>query len=46
MPSRAMINSGKYIFYLEECGRNIPKEQVTMGQAFLQNGYHCFETGK
>ena len=46
MPSRAMINSGKNIFYLEECGKNIPPEHITMGQTFLNNGYHCFETGK
>lgn len=26
MPSRAMINSGKTLFHLEECGKNIPKE--------------------
>ena len=46
MPSRAMINSGKNIFYLEECGKNIPESHITMGQTFLNNGYHCFETGK
>ena len=46
MPSRAMINSGKTLFHLEECGRNIPADQVTMGQCFLANGYHAFETGK
>lgn len=46
MPSRAMINSGKYLFYLDECGKNIPTEHITMGQAFRADGYHCFETGK
>ncbi len=46
MPSRAMINSGKYIFYLDECGKNIPVQHHTMGQTFLENGYNCFETGK
>jgi len=46
MPSRAMINSGKTLFHLEECGRNIPCDQVTMGQCFLQNGYHAMESGK
>ena len=46
MPSRAMINSGKYIFYLDECGKNIPPEHITMGQAFRGGGYRCFETGK
>lgn len=46
MPSRAMINSGKYVFALEECGKNIPAGHVTMGEAFLSGGYRCFETGK
>ena len=35
MPSRAMINSGKYIFYLDDCGKSIPKEHITMGEASL-----------
>lgn len=46
MPSRAMINSGKTLFHLQECGRNIPEDQVTMGQCFLNNGYHAMESGK
>ena len=46
MPSRAMINSGKTLFHLYECGKDIPKKDVTMGQAFLGDGYNCFETGK
>lgn len=46
MPSRAMINSGKTLFHLQECGRNIPADHVTMGQCFLQNGYHAMESGK
>lgn len=46
MPSRAMINSGKSLFHLEECGRNIPVEHTTMGQCLLENGYHCYEIGK
>ena len=40
MPSRAMINSGKTLFHLEECGKNIPEDHITMGQNFLANGYH------
>ena len=35
MPSRAMLNSGKTLFHLEECGRNIPPEHVTLGQCLL-----------
>ncbi|MCQ2428589.1 MAG: sulfatase-like hydrolase/transferase [Clostridia bacterium] len=46
MPSRAMINSGKTLFHLEESGRNIPSEHVTLGQCLLADGYHCVEIGK
>ena len=46
MPSRAMINSGKTLFHLEECGKNIPEDHITMGQNFLANGYHCAGIGK
>lgn len=46
MPSRAMINSGKTLFHLEECGKNIPKEQTTMCQCFLEDGYHTVGIGK
>ena len=46
MPSRAMINSGKSLFHLEECGRNIPTDHITLGQQLLANGYHCYEIGK
>ena len=46
MPSRAMINSGKTLFHLEECGKNIPADQVTMCQCFLNAGYHTTGIGK
>ena len=46
MPSRAMINSGKTLFHLEDCGKNIPESHVTMGQNFLAHGYHAAEIGK
>ncbi len=46
MPSRGMINSGKTLFHLQENGRNIPEEDTTMCQAFREDGYCCFETGK
>ena len=46
MPSRAMIHSGKSLFHLEECGRNIPTEHITLGQQLLANGYHCYGIGK
>ena len=46
MPSRAMINSGRTLFHLEESGRNIPPHDITLGQCFLNGGYHCVEIGK
>jgi len=46
MPSRAMINSGKTLFHLEECGKNIPDDQITMCQNFLNAGYHTMGIGK
>ncbi len=43
MPSRAMIHSGKTLFHLEECGKNIPADHVCLGENFLKAGYrsHC-----
>ena len=38
MPSRAMINSGKSLFHLVDCGKSIPEDDTTMGECFLDNG--------
>ncbi len=46
MPSRAMINSGRSLFHLTECGKNIPDCEITMGQCFLNAGYHSIGIGK
>ncbi len=46
MPSRAMINSGKTLFHLEECGQNIPECDTTLGECFLNAGYHSCGMGK
>lgn len=46
MPSRAMLNTGKTLFHLENSGQNIPSCDVTMGQCFLENGYHAAGIGK
>nr|WP_325302090.1 sulfatase-like hydrolase/transferase [uncultured Dysosmobacter sp.] len=46
MPSRAMINSGKTLFHLQDSGKEIPCEDTTLGQCFLQHGYHSMEVGK
>ncbi len=46
MPSRAMLNSGRTLFHLEECGKNIPECDTTMGESFLRAGYHSVGIGK
>lgn len=46
MPSRAMINSGKTLFHLYEAGSEIPKEDITMGECFQENGYDTIGIGK
>lgn len=46
MPSRAMLNSGKTLFHLQDCGREIPEGQVTMCENFLRHGYHTTGIGK
>lgn len=46
MPSRAMLHSGRTLFHLEECGKQIPKEQITMCESFLRAGYHTAGLGK
>ncbi len=46
MPSRAMINSGKKVFHLYGEGQEIPKDHVTMGQCFKEDGYETIGIGK
>lgn len=46
MPSRAMLNTGRTLFHLQDCGRDIPPEDVTLGQCFLENGYRSVGIGK
>lgn len=46
MPSRAMINSSRTLFHLQENGKNIPACDITMGQAFREGGYHTHGIGK
>lgn len=46
MPSRAMINSGKTLFRLEECGKNIPACDTTLGECLKNSGYHTCGIGK
>jgi len=46
MPSRAMLHTGRTLFHIEREGQEIPKEHVTMGEAFQKAGYRTFGTGK
>ncbi len=46
MPSRAMINSSRTIFHLQDNGKEIPVGDTTMGQAFGEAGYCCCGIGK
>lgn len=46
MPSRAMIHSGKTLFHLYGAGEEIPKDHITMGQCFKENGYETIGIGK
>ena len=46
MPSRAMLHTGRNLFGLQECGANVPKEHMLLGQTLRQAGYLCYGTGK
>ncbi len=46
MPSRAMLHTARTLFHLQDEGQQIPKEHVTMGETFKQNGYNAFGIGK
>lgn len=46
MPSRAMLNTGRTIFHLQEEGQEIPECHTTLGETLQANGYNCFGTGK
>ena len=46
MPSRAMINSSRTLFNLEQNGKEIPECNTTMCQAFRDIGYSCHGIGK
>lgn len=46
MPSRAMLNSGRTLFHLEDCGKNIPSGEVTLGECLRGAGYHSIGIGK
>ena len=46
MPSRAMLNTGRSLFHLQNLGAQIPKDHITIGEHFRANGYNSFGTGK
>ena len=46
MPSRAMLNTGRTLFHIQDEGQDIPKEHITMGECFRGAGYEAFGTGK
>ncbi len=46
MPSRAMLNTGRSLFHLNDCGQSIPEKHTTIGEAFRSNGYFCYGAGK
>ena len=46
MPSRAMLHSGRHLFHLQGVGGDIPREHVTLGQAFRERGYETIGLGK
>ena len=46
MPSRATLNSGRQLFHLPEEGQSIPREHITIGEAFQNAGYNTCGIGK
>jgi arylsulfatase A-like enzyme len=46
MPSRAMLNTGRSLFHLQDLGAHIPEDHITIGEHFWANGYNTFGTGK
>jgi len=45
-PSRAMLNSGRSLFHLQDLGAHIPPEHTCLGENLKNNGYNTFGTGK
>jgi len=46
VPSRAMLMSGRTLFHLEDAGKIIPPEHVTLPEVLQKAGYTTFQTGK
>ncbi len=45
-PSRAMVNSGRSLFHLQDLGATIPEEHTCLGECLKNSGYNTFGTGK
>lgn len=46
MPSRAMLHSGRTLFHLQDCGREIPQDHTTLGETLGKQGYDTYGIGK
>ncbi|GAA4237307.1 sulfatase-like hydrolase/transferase [Postechiella marina] len=46
VPSRAMLLTGRNLFELKGRGFTIPNEHTTMGEVFMDAGYHAHHVGK
>ncbi len=46
MPSRAMIQTGRSMFRLQQEGAEVPKEHALLGETLKNNGYDTFGIGK
>lgn len=46
MPSRAMIQTGRYLTAWENCGETIPREHSLLGECLREYGYQTCGIGK
>lgn len=46
MPSRAMIQTGRNIFHLQDQGARVPDDHALLGETLKEAGYETFGTGK
>jgi arylsulfatase A-like enzyme len=45
-PSRAMLHTGRDLFKLDGTAHNLPTSHTTIGEAFMNSGYHAHFIGK
>ncbi len=46
MPSRAMVNTGRSLFHIQDAGQEIPPAHQLIGETFRTAGYNTFGSGK